>query len=134
MVGAKIFQATIGSLDPKGITNHEVIAARAGRPAGRPCRITAWFAVIRIGYSIPKGQGWTGAESCRLHHLKSSGLELVGVDGWGALHALGSWLQRSVRRIFGITLGCGYGIRLVVLRAVGRVERVGSGIELGSSH
>jgi hypothetical protein len=38
MVGVEIFSiATIGSLDPKGITNHEVIATRAGCPAGRPC-------------------------------------------------------------------------------------------------
>jgi hypothetical protein len=32
--------ATNGSLDPKGITHHEVIAARAGSPAGRP----SWLA------------------------------------------------------------------------------------------
>jgi hypothetical protein len=29
--------ATNGSLDPKGVTHHEVIASRAGSPAGRPC-------------------------------------------------------------------------------------------------
>jgi hypothetical protein len=43
MVGAKIFLATNGSLDPKEITNHEVIATRAGCPAGRPLSSVAVF-------------------------------------------------------------------------------------------
>jgi hypothetical protein len=47
-----------------------------------------------------------------------------------ALEAFGSWLERSIGRVLAVTLGSGYGVRLIVLRSVGRVARVRFGIEV----
>jgi hypothetical protein len=47
-----------------------------------------------------------------------------------ALEAFGSGLERSIGRVLAVTLGSGYGVRLIVLRSVGRVARVRFGIEV----
>jgi hypothetical protein len=47
-----------------------------------------------------------------------------------ALEAFGSGLEWSIGRVLAVTLGSGYGVRLVVLRGVGRVARVGFGVEV----
>ena len=57
-------------------------------------------------------------------------LELFGSKKRGALEAFGSGCERNVRRVFVIALGCGYGVRLVVLWSVQGVARVGFGIEV----
>jgi hypothetical protein len=45
-----------------------------------------------------------------------------------ALEAFGSGLEWSIGRSLAVTFGSGYGIRLVVLRGVGGVARIGFGI------
>jgi hypothetical protein len=57
-------------------------------------------------------------------------LELPASKRRRALEAFGSGCERNIRRIFVVALGCGYGVGLVVLRGVGRVARVGFGIQV----
>jgi hypothetical protein len=65
-----------------------------------------------------------------LHQLAMAYLELIGVDRRSALEAFGSGLGWSIWRCFAVTFRSGYGVRLVVLRGVGRVARVGFGVEV----
>jgi hypothetical protein len=57
-------------------------------------------------------------------------LELVGIDESSALHPSGCWLEWSVRQIFGVALGCRYGIGLVVFWAVRRVQGIGFWVQI----
>jgi hypothetical protein len=57
-------------------------------------------------------------------------LELIGVDRRNALEAFGSGLEGSIGRSFAVTFGSDYGVRLIVLRGVGGVARVGFGVEV----
>jgi hypothetical protein len=40
-----------------------------------------------------------------------------------ALEAFGSGLEWSIGRVLAVTFGSGYGVRLVVLRSIGRVAQ-----------
>jgi hypothetical protein len=51
-------------------------------------------------------------------------------NGRSALEAFGSGCERDVRRVFVVTLRCGYSVGLVVFRGVGGVAWVGCGIEV----
>ena len=57
-------------------------------------------------------------------------LALLASTGRSALKAFGSGLEWSIGRVLAVTFGSGYGVRLIVLRSVGRVARVGFGIEV----
>jgi hypothetical protein len=57
-------------------------------------------------------------------------LGLTRVNRRSALEAFGSGLEWSIGRVLAITFRSGYGVRLIVLRGVARVARVGFGIEV----
>jgi hypothetical protein len=44
--------------------------------------------------------------------------------------AFGLGLEWSIRRVLAVAFGSGYGVRLIVLRSVRGVARVGFGIEV----
>jgi hypothetical protein len=47
-----------------------------------------------------------------------------------ALEAFGSGLEWSIGRVLAVAFGSCDGVRLIVLRGVGRVARVGFGVEV----
>jgi hypothetical protein len=57
-------------------------------------------------------------------------IQLLASKRRSALEAFGSWLQWSIGRVLAVAFGSGDGVRLVVLRGVGRVARVRFGIEV----
>jgi hypothetical protein len=57
-------------------------------------------------------------------------LELIGVDRRSALEAFGSGLEWSIGRSFAVTFRSGYSVRLVVLRGVRGVARIGFRVEV----
>ena len=55
---------------------------------------------------------------------------LLTPHGRSALETFGSGLEWSIGRILAVAFGSGDGVRLIVLRSVGGVARVGFGIEV----
>src|ERR1700722_11503908 len=94
----------------------EEVGARLRRCHGEG--FTSWDGTVpwKNSNSVTDGVCLSGSGACA---ASPCGLELVGVDRGRNLHARGNGEGRSVWGAFGVTLGRGYGVGLVVFGSVG---------------